>query len=158
MSDKNLAKPEWVSNEDEARKENAHGRRIENLIATQGDPTEYEAPGGRKLKARELFSTYKRHLNLEIGPSYWDAILCVIDHANYRRGRSDARQSTMAMETGLSRETINRALKWWERNTDFLKIENRLGRSSAYHLQWTAIERKWSEVNDKIKEAKKRGV
>ena len=59
------------------------------------------------------------------------------------------RQRTMARECNLSRETVNRALRWWEVNTAYLGIENRgPGRSNAYHIQWRNLETDWHEIQE----------
>jgi hypothetical protein len=79
------------------------------------------------------------------------ALLCAIGHANFHSGRCDAKQSTMARETGFSREYIKRALNWREDHTGFLRIQQRPGHSNAYHVQWKTTDAAWAEIQAKLK-------
>jgi hypothetical protein len=132
-----------------------HGLMVESLMGAQGEPTKYTAPEEQqKLRAMKLFSFQWRHLGLDIPAGHREALLCVIDHANAGfagTGRSDTRQRIMAVETGLSRKAINEGLNWWAKNTGFLKIEKRSGKSNAYHVQWKAIDDAYAEAKAKIR-------
>ena len=136
------------------RKAHNHGRMVETIMGGQSQPTKYNVPEeGQKLRAIKLFSLRWRYLNLDIPAGYREALLCVIDHANTKNGRTDTRQRIMAIETGLSHDYINEALRWWADNTCFLKIENRVGRSNAYHVQWSEIEEAWTNIQVTIRKA-----
>ena len=41
-------------------------------------------------------------------------------------------------------------MRWWEENTYFLQIENRRGKTNAYHIQWDHLETDWYEIQERI--------
>jgi hypothetical protein len=144
-----------VSRRWEDNSEHNHEMMIDSIRCRRDEPTEYEAPEtDQKWRARNVISFHFRHLNHQPPPAYRDVMLCAIDHANPTTGRSDARQRMMAVECNLSRETVNRALRWWEVNTAYLEIENRgAGRSNAYHIQWASLEADWHGIQERILDA-----
>jgi DNA-binding transcriptional MocR family regulator len=79
---------------------------------------------------------------------------CIISHANPKNGICYPRQTTIAIETGYSRDTVMRAVRWWEKQ-GFLKSESRgRGRALAYHPQWELLESFWIAVTSDIEEQK----
>ena len=77
---------------------------------------------------------------------------CVIDHANSRQwAMRCGTNNSMAIETGFHRNTVKRILDWVAANTTYLRIEQRRGkagryRTSAYHINWEALEADWKAV------------
>jgi hypothetical protein len=120
------------------------------------EPTQYTAPEtDQKWRARNVISFHHRWFALKCPPSYRDVLLCAIDHANPKTGRCNVRQRIMALECNLSRETVNRAMLWWEENTSFLRVENQgQGRSNAYHIQWANLEADWHGIQEIIRSGK----
>jgi hypothetical protein len=137
--------------EEVLREKHNHDCMVEALVSLQGESTKYTAPQESKAKAHYLFSVHYRLLGLKVPEGYRTALLCAIGHANFHSGRCDAKQSTMARETGFSREYINRALNWWEDHTGFLRIQQRPGHSNAYHVQWKTTDAAWAEIQAKLK-------
>lgn len=43
-------------------------------------------------------------------------------------------------------------MRWWEENTEFLRIENRPGKTNAYHIQWKNLEADWHQIQARIHE------
>src|SRR5262245_35505115 len=104
-----------------------------SLCRRETMPTEYRAPEtDQKWRARNVISYHFRHLNFKAPPAYRDVLLCAIDHANPTTGRCDVGQRRIARECYLTRQTVNEAMRWWEENTYYLRIENRVGKTNAY--------------------------
>jgi hypothetical protein len=115
------------------------------------EPTRYTAPGkDQKWKARNVVSFHFRHFAYKVPSAYRDVLLCAIDHANPTTGRCDVGQRRIARECNLTRQTVNEAMRWWEENTYFLRIESRPGRTNAYHIQWDNLEADWYEIQKRI--------
>jgi hypothetical protein len=110
-------------------------------------PTQYQAPGeDQKWRARNVISFHWRHLDIKVPPGYRDVMLCAIDHANPGNGRCDAGQRRMGGECKLGRQYVNKAMQWWTNFTDFIRIENRQGKTNAYHVHWDALEEAWHAI------------
>jgi hypothetical protein len=122
----------------------------------RGEITEYAAPGAeRKWKARDLLDIHWRLTGIETPSESYNRIMsCIIGHANPNTGACYPRQSLIEIETGYSRDTINRAIKWWT-DQGFLKTERRgIGKALAYHPQWKLLELHYIAVAEVIKEGK----
>ena len=104
----------------------------------------------QKWRARNVISFLFRHFTYKAPPGYRDVLLCAIDHANPTTGRCDVGQRKIALECNLGRQYVNKAMLWWEENTYFLVIENRPGRTNAYHIQWDNLEADWYEIQEQI--------
>jgi hypothetical protein len=120
------------------------------------EPIQYTAPDtDQKWRARNVISFHFRYMNLKASPSYRDVLLCAIDHANPTTGRCNVRQRIMALECNLARETVNRAMLWWEENTCYLRIEPQgPGLANAYHILWANLEADWHEIQAIIQSEK----
>jgi hypothetical protein len=105
--------------------------------------------------ARETFWTFTGTSSAFACPVSFNRILsCIIGHANPTTGRCDPKQKLIATETGYSRDTVVRAVKWAEAE-GFLKSEARgLGRSKAYHPQWALCEMFWVAIAEDIETQK----
>jgi hypothetical protein len=115
------------------------------------EPTRYTAPGkDQKWKARNVVSFHFRHFAYKVPSAYRDVLLCAIDHANPTTGRCDVGQRRIGRECNLTRQTVNEAMRWWEENTYFLRIESRPGRTNAYHIQWDALETDWYAIQERV--------
>jgi hypothetical protein len=127
---------------------------VEAMREGRSQPTEYTAPSkDQKWRSRNVISFHFRHFNYKCPSSYRDVLLCMIDHANPKTGRCDVGQRRIARECNLRRETVNRAILWWEENTFFLRIEARPGRTNAYHVEWDNIELDWHGIQERIQQA-----
>jgi hypothetical protein len=135
-------------------------RELTALSRNSDEQTQYDAPKDRKWKARNLVTIHWNLLNYPCPyPSMVHIFACLIDHANIDKGRCDASQKVMAIETGYNWKTVKRALDWLAVKTPFLKIERRIGTkgrfsSNAYHIQWANLEADWAGVQTLIQEAK----
>ena len=124
---------------------------IDLLRCRREEPTSYEAPEtDQKWRSRNVISFHFRHFACKAPPAYRDVLLCAIDHANPTTGRCDVGQRRIAIECNLSWQTVNEAMGWWEQHTEFLRIENRAGRTNAYHINWENLERDWFWIQDRI--------
>src|SRR5262245_51089138 len=127
---------------------------IDSLRCGREEPTNYRAPEtDQKWRARNVVSFHFRHFTYKAPSAYRDVFLCAIDHANPTTGRCDVGQRRIARECNLSRQTVNKAMRWWEENTYFLRIEGRPGRTNAYHIQWGNLETDWYEIQERIRGA-----
>ena len=126
---------------------------VEAMREQRVGPTEYTAPlKDQKWRARNVISFHFRHFAWKVQSAYRDVLLCMIDHANPKTGRCDVGQRRIARECNLRRETVNRAILWWEANTFFLRIETRPGRTNAYHILWDNLEEDWDGIQERIDE------
>ena len=124
---------------------------IDSLRCRRAEPTNYRAPEtDQKWRARNVISFHFRHFTYKVQPAFRDVLLCAIDHANPTTGRCDVGQRRMARECNMSRQTVNQAMRWWEEHTYFLRIENRRGKTNAYHIQWEHLETDWWEIQQRI--------
>ena len=124
---------------------------VDSIQCRREGPTYYRAPEtDQKWRARNVISFHFRHFAYKAPPAYRDVLLCAIDHANPTTGRCDVGQRKIARECNLTRQTVNEAMRWWEDNTCFLQIENRPGRTNAYHIQWRNLETDWRSIQDRI--------
>src|SRR5262245_4481415 len=129
---------------------------IEERELSGRQPTQYQAPGAdQKWRARNLVDIYWVLTGIKTPSESYNRILsCIIDHANPKNGICYPRQSTIAIETGYSIETVKRAIRWWIKQS-FLKTESRgLGHALAYHPQWDLLESFWIGVTADINEQK----
>jgi hypothetical protein len=127
---------------------------IDSLRCRREEPTNYRAPeANQKWRARNVISFHFRHFTYKAPSAYRDVFLCAIDHANPTTGRCDVGQRRIARECNLSRQTVNKAMRWWEENTYFLRIESRPGRTNAYHILWENLEVDWHEIQKRIADA-----
>jgi hypothetical protein len=136
-----------------SRRRNSFGK--ERMEERGEKPTQYVAPGAeKKWRARDLLDIHWNLANIECPESFNRVLSCIIGHANPLNGTCNPRQETIAIETGLSRETVKRAIKWWKKQ-GFLKTESR-GRAHAlaYHPQWDLLESFWVGVTSDIEEQK----
>ena len=137
---------------------------IDSIRCDREEPTRYRAPEtDQKWRARNVISFHFRHFDYKTPPAYRAVLLCAIDHANPTTGRCDIGQLRIARECNLTRETVNRAMRWWEENTYFLKIESRFGRTNAYHILWDNLEADWHRSQERVRDgsvasAEMRGV
>ena len=128
---------------------------IDSMRCRRDEPTSYRAPEtDQKWRARNIISFHFRHFTYKATPAYRDVLLCAIDHAKPTTGRCDVGQRKIASECNLARKTVNQAMRWWEENTSFLRIENRgPGRSNAYHIHWANLETDWHGIQERILDA-----
>ena len=127
---------------------------LEKTIEERERATHFEAPGKeRKARVKNLVTLHWKLMGLAC-PYYPNVIHvfgCVIDHANQDSGRCDAGQTTLGIESGVHRNTVKRILDWVAANTTYLRIEQRRGKAgryktSAYHINWEALEADWKAV------------
>jgi hypothetical protein len=118
-------------------------------------PAQYEAPGEeKKWRARDLLDIHWPLTGIECPASYNRIMSCIIGHANPKDGVCYPRQSTVAIETGYSLETVKRAIRWWKKQ-GFLETESRgLAHALAYHPQWNLLETFWLAAASDIDEQK----
>ena len=130
---------------------------VDSIMSRRDEPTNYRAPEtDQKWRARNVISFHFRHFAYKATPAYRDVLLCAIDHANPTTGRCDVGQRKIAAGCNLTRKTVNQAMLWWAENTCFLQIENRPGRTNAYHIQWANLETDWHAIQDRIRVASHR--
>jgi hypothetical protein len=117
--------------------------------------TQYTKPGeDQKWRARDLLDIHWNLVGTACPVSFNRILSCIIGHANPTTGRCDPKQKLIAMETGYSRDTVIRAVKWAEAE-GFLKSEARgLGRSKAYHPQRALFEMFWVAIAEDIETQK----
>lgn len=128
-------------------------------LERDGKPIEYIAPGvDSKWRARDLVDIHWKLTGIYTpSVSYNRIMACIIGHANPYNGVCCPRQEIISAETDYSRDTINRAIKWWVKQ-GFLVIESRgLGAALAYHPQWPALDLLYAAIADEI-EAKKEAL
>jgi hypothetical protein len=127
-----------------------------SIQSMRGSPiTQYTTPGGaQKWRARDLLDIHWNLVGIACPVSFNRILSCIIGHANPTTGRCDPKQKLIATETGYSRDSVIRAVKWAEAE-GFLKSEARgLGRSKAYHPQWALFEMFWVAIADDIETQK----
>ena len=112
-------------------------------------PTLYEAPGKKRLGALYGLNLMKLSSAAHIVGT------ALIWHANCYTGRCDPSRGALIRETGLSRNSVIRAIKELERN-GILRVQRRRrsGRqiSNAHHLNWDKLERKFFHFERLIKD------
>ena len=119
---------------------------------------EFVAPGAeQKWRARNLVDFHWKLTAIEIPSESYNSIFsCIIDHANPGDGLCYPSQSIIAIETGYSVDTVQRAIRWWKEQ-GFLTTESRgLGHALAYHPQWDLLESFYVGVTSDIEEQKTR--
>jgi len=129
---------------------------LENHIGNRDGRVEYIAPGAQtKWRARNLVDIHWKLVGIDPPSESFNRIMaCIIDHANPGNGACYPKQSTLAIETGYSEDTVQRAVKWWVKN-EFLVTEGRgRARALAYHPQWSLLEEFYIAVSADIKEQK----
>jgi hypothetical protein len=155
-----MSKRPWSDNEEHNCKmmiEGIQGERVEKHV----EPTAYVAPDkDQKWRARNVITIHWKLLGIKVRGSFIAIMAAVIDHANPKTGRCDASQWLIGRETGYSIKWVRHVLRWWATQTQFLGIEKR-GRNSqgkfstsAYHVQWDALEEEWLEIYTNIEVAK----
>jgi hypothetical protein len=125
---------------------------IDSLRCSREEPPEYVAPGSeQKWRARNLVDIHWKLTGIEPpSESYCRIMACIIDHANPGDGNCFPRQTTIALETGYSKDTVKRAIKWWIKHK-FLTTESRgLAKALAYHPQWDLFESFYVAVSEDI--------
>jgi hypothetical protein len=116
----------------------------------------YVAPkDDQKWRARDLIDIHWGLTKIETpSPSYNRIMSCIIGHANPKDGVCYVRQKLIAIETGYSRDTVKRAVKWWKAQ-GFLETESRgLAHALAYHPQWDLLEMHWIAASEDIQAQK----
>jgi hypothetical protein len=131
---------------------------LENHVGNRDGRVEYITPGAQtKWRARNLVDIHWKLVGAELQPpaeTYNRIMSCIIDHANPVNGVCYPKQGILAIETGYSEDTVQRAVKWWVKNK-FLVTEGRgIARSLAYHPQWRLLEEFYIAVLTDIKEQK----
>jgi hypothetical protein len=134
------------------------------LMKREECPTQFVAPDeDQKWRARNVLTIHWKLTGIECP---WEAsfvriMASVIDHANPMNGRCDASQRVIAIETGYSRQWVNKVLKWAV-DTQLLQIESRGRRrfgqfkTNAFHIPWRAWEKLWLKIAEHIKAEKAR--
>jgi hypothetical protein len=86
---------------------------------------------------RCVFSSLALAPDIETPSESYNRIMsCLIGHVNPATGACYPRHSLIAIETGYSRDTIKRAIRWWAEQ-GFLTTEGRgIGKALAYHPNW----------------------
>jgi hypothetical protein len=102
--------------------------------------TEYTAPGAeQKWRARDLVDIHWKLVGEDPPSESYNRIMsCIIGHANPTTGRCQLKQKLIATETGYSRDTVTRAVNWWEAKGFLIRQNTGRARSNAYHPQWLA--------------------
>jgi hypothetical protein len=124
----------------------------------RGEITEYAAPGAeRKWQARDLLDIHWRLTGIETPSESYNRIMsCLIGHVNPNTGACYPRHTLIEIETGYSKPTVKRAIRWWTEQ-GFLKTERRgIGKALAYHPQWKLFELHCIAVAELIKEGKEK--
>ena len=122
----------------------------------EGKPTQFVAPKqDQKWRARDLVDIHWKLTGIEPPTESYNRIFsCIIGHANPKNGVCYVRQKVIAIETGYSRDTVGRVVRWWKKQ-GFLETESRgLAHALAYHPQWDLLEMHWLAVNTIIQEQK----
>ena len=122
----------------------------------EGKPTQFVAPKqDQKWRARDLVDIHWKLTGIEAPSESYNRIFsCIIGHANPKNGVCYVRQKVIAIETGYSRDTVGRVVRWWKKQ-GFLETESRgLAHALAYHPQWDLLEMHWLAVNTIIQEQK----
>ena len=107
-----------------------------------GASPQYTAPGAElKWRARDLVDIHWNLTGIKTPSESYNRIMsCIIGHANPNTGCCYPKQRLIAAETGYSRDTVSRAVKWWVANK-FLVVESRgIGHANAYHPQWALFD------------------
>ena len=73
-------------------------------------------------------------------PSSFIAVMaCLIEHAG-NDGECFPGQGTIAKETGYSRQTVNKTLRWIEERPKLIKTQSRgITKTKAYLIQWDTL-------------------
>jgi hypothetical protein len=146
----------WESDGLSINIEDTQAVRQERMEERGESKPEFVAPGAeQKWRARNLVDFHWKITAIEVPSESYNSIFsCIIDHANPGDGLCYPSQSIIAIETGYSVDTVQRAIGWWEKHR-FLKIESRgLGRALAYHPQWDLLEEFWIGVTSDIEDQK----
>lgn len=126
---------------------------VNHVIANrEAVPTDYTPP---PRKSKWLMYAATCFLPLPIEGSDKAVLACLISHANVRDGRNDPGQDTIAEETGLSERTVKRCIKRLLKSP-YLKRDRRARASSAYHVQWSALEAEWTAFQTRSRERSER--
>jgi Helix-turn-helix domain len=131
-------------------------RELTALSRSSEDKAAFVAPGAeQKWRARNLVDIHWALVEIETPSASYNRIFaCIIDHANPNDGLCYPSQSIIAIETGYSVDTVQRAIRWWKEQ-GFLKTERRgIARALAYHPQWNLLEGFWKGVTSDIEEQK----
>jgi DNA-binding transcriptional MocR family regulator len=131
-------------------------RELTALSRSSESKPDFVAPGAeQKWRARNLIDIHWALVEIETPSASYNRIFaCIIDHANPEDGLCYPSQSIIAIETGYSIDTVQRAIRWWKEQ-GFLKTERRgIARALAYHPQWNLLEGFWKGVTSDIEEQK----
>jgi hypothetical protein len=114
-------------------------------------PIQYTAPGAeQKWRARDLLDIHWNLTGIKCPESFNRIMSCIIGHANPDNGVCFPGQTTIGIETGCSRRTVQRGIDWWTKKK-FLTTESRgLGHALAYHPQWELFELYYIAAADDI--------
>ena len=122
----------------------------------EGPIVEYDAPGAaQKWRARDLVDIHWKLVGEDPPSESYNRIMsCIIGHANPTTGRCQLKQKLIAAETGYSRDTVIRAVNWWEAKGFLIRQTTGRARSNAYHPQWELFELHYLAVENEIKTQK----
>jgi biotin operon repressor len=145
----------WESDGQSINIEDTQFVRQERMEKRGESKPEFVAPGAeKKWRARDLLDIHWNLANIKCPESFNRVLSCIIDHANPHNGLCYPSQAIIAIETGVSVDTVKRAIKWWKKQ-GFLVTESRgLGHALAYHPQWDLLESFWVAAKSDIDEQK----
>jgi DNA-binding transcriptional regulator YhcF (GntR family) len=120
------------------------------------EPTQYVAPdrGQKQLSCYAVAAIRRKGVTSEQVGSVIAVLIWLIKHANPTNGRCDPGIRKLAFETGLGVCTVRRAIKVAE-EIGYVSVELRSGASSAYHLDFDAMENDFHEIEEQAKERHK---
>ncbi len=100
------------------------------------DKTDATPEAGQKWRARDVVDIHWKLLGFDCPPSVNRVLSCLIGHANPEDGQLNPKQQTVGNETGYSRETVNRSIKWASKEGFLTSERPNPERANHYKVNW----------------------